>query len=78
LHVAIGAEKLGMAIAKNASRKVSVIAIKRRNKDVEEIKISCSLEEMKKHIGKPYRAMTNIAIEQQSLVACYPPKQAVA
>jgi len=34
------------------------------------------LEEMKKYISKPYRAMTNIAIEQRSLVACYPPEAA--
>ncbi len=34
------------------------------------------LEEMLKHIENPYRAMTNLAIEKRSLIACYPPEAA--
>ncbi len=32
------------------------------------------LDEMAEHISRPYRAMTNLAIEERSVVACYPPE----
>ncbi len=34
------------------------------------------IEEMLKYIENPYRAMTNLAIEERSVVACYPPEAA--
>ncbi len=34
------------------------------------------LDEMLKYIENPYRAMTNLAIEEKSVVACYPPEAA--
>lgn len=115
----IGAGNLGMAIAKNAARKVEVVAVKRKvvdTKNIDGIEITddiealedcdilfvtlkpevfrielkkignlakkipvvsfaagVKMEEMKKHIVNPYRAMTNLAIESRSLIAYYPP-----
>jgi len=34
------------------------------------------LEEMLKHIENPFRAMTNLGIEERGVVACYPPETA--
>ncbi len=34
------------------------------------------LEEMLKHIDNPFRAMTNLAVEERGVVACYPPETA--
>jgi pyrroline-5-carboxylate reductase len=113
----IGAGNLGMALAKNAAKKVDVIAIKRHveKKTLERITFKSRIEdadgcdvylvtlkpdvfrenlekigdvaggrpvvsfaagvklkEMKKHIERPFRAITNLAIEDRSLVACYP------
>ncbi len=34
------------------------------------------LEEMLKHIENPFRAMTNLGIEEKGVIACYPPETA--
>ena len=113
----IGAGNLGSALAKNASKSVEVIALKRRPERIEGVKVvtrvdevedcdvfficlkpnvfrenlraignfvkdkpvvsfaaGVKLDEMMKHIKNAYRAMTNIAIEERSILAYYPPE----